>query len=79
MKSLAFVGVGVLLSTTVCSLVDSRAEEKRPQNSFSAAHCHGSIAKTEWTTVCGCGCLDDDHSYSHVQASSWCGTCGTWC
>ena len=53
MKSLAFVGVGVLLSTTVCSLVDSRAEEKRPQNSFSAAHCHGSIAKTEWTLADG--------------------------
>ena len=53
MKSLAFVGVGVLLSTTVCSLLDSRAEEKRPQNSFSAAHCHGSIAKTEWTLADG--------------------------
>jgi len=56
MKSLAFVGIGVLLSATLLSSVDSGAEEKRPrqeESSFSAAHCHGSIAKTEWTLADG--------------------------
>jgi hypothetical protein len=56
MKNVAFVGIGILLSTTLLSLVESRAEEKSPrkqESSFSAAHCHGSIAKTEWTLVDG--------------------------
>jgi hypothetical protein len=58
MKSLAFVWIGVLLSTTLLSVVDSGAEVKSPrkeETSFSAARCHGSIAKTEWT-------LADDNS-----------------
>ena len=56
MKTLAFVGIGVLLSTTLLSLANSGAEEKKPrkeESSFSAAHCHGSVAKTEWTLVDG--------------------------
>lgn len=56
MKSLAFVAIGVLLSTTLLGFIDSRAEEKKPrkeESSFSAAHCHGSTPKTEWTLADG--------------------------
>ena len=51
MKNLAILGIGILLSTTLLSLVESSAEEKSPrkeESSFTAAHCHGSAAKTEW-------------------------------
>ena len=53
------------------SYVEGRTKEWGPANS--------AIAKTEWQTVCDCGHVDDNHSYSHVQASSWCGECGRWC
>ncbi len=56
MKHFAFVGIGVLLSTTFLSLLASGAEEKTPrkqESSFTAAQCHGSIAKSEWTLVDG--------------------------
>lgn len=42
----------ILFSTILLSVVASGAEVKSPrkeETSFSAAHCHGSIAKTEWT------------------------------
>lgn len=42
----------ILLSATLLNVLPSRAEMKSPrkeESSFSAAHCHGSIAKTEWT------------------------------
>ena len=42
----------ILFSVTLLSVVDLGAEVKSPrkeETSFSAAHCHGSIAKTEWT------------------------------
>ena len=42
----------ILLSTTLLSVLDSGAEVKSPpkkERSFSAAHCQGSVAKTEWT------------------------------
>ena len=41
-----------VLSATLLSVADSGAEVKSPpkkERSFSAAHCHGSVAKTEWT------------------------------
>lgn len=45
-----------VLSATLLSVADSGAEVKSPpkkERSFSAAHCHGSIAKTEWTLADG--------------------------
>jgi hypothetical protein len=52
MKTLALVGIGVFLSTPLLGFVDAVPEEKKPrkeESSFTAAHCHGSVAKTEWT------------------------------
>ena len=46
------VVVLISLSATLLNILDSRAEVKSPrkeESSFSAAHCHGSVAKTEWT------------------------------
>src|SRR6476659_10400306 len=56
MKTLASVVGLILLSITLISVLDLGAEVKSPrkeESSFSAAHCHGSIAKTEWTLADG--------------------------
>ena len=56
MKTLASVVGLILLSVTLLIVLDSGAEVKSPrkeESSFSAAHCHGSIAKTEWTLADG--------------------------
>ena len=52
MRWLPIVALVWLSTTLLISVVDSRAEMKSPrkeESSFSAAHCHGSVAKTEWT------------------------------
>src|SRR6478736_2283073 len=56
MKTLASVVGLIVLAVTLLSVLDSGAEVKSPrkeESSFSAAHCHGSIAKTEWTLAEG--------------------------
>src|SRR6476620_6436301 len=56
MKTLASVVGLIVLSVTLFSVLDSGSEVKSPrkeESSFSAAHCHGSIAKTEWTLADG--------------------------
>ncbi len=56
MKPLASVVGLIVLSVTLLSVLDSGAEVKSPrkeESSFSAAHCHGSTAKTEWTLADG--------------------------
>jgi hypothetical protein len=55
MRRRSVVGL-ISLSAIVLSAFDSGAEVKTPrkeESSFSAAHCHGSIAKTEWTLANG--------------------------
>src|SRR6478735_75626 len=56
MKTLASVVGLILLSVTLISVLDLGAEVKSPrkeESSFSAAHCHGSVAKMEWTLADG--------------------------
>lgn len=53
------------------SYIEGRTKDWGPANSAADV--------TDWVTVCECGHNDDDHSYSHVQAASWCGECGKWC
>lgn len=50
---------------------EGRTKEWGPANS--------AVETSEWSLVCSCGHDTDDHSYSHVQASSWCTDCGRWC
>lgn len=50
---------------------EGRTKEWGPANSAADT--------TDWTLVCSCGHNLDDHSYSHVQASSWCSDCARWC